>query len=243
MKLDVLFFAAHPDDVELGCAGTILKMTQEGKKVGIIDLTRGELGSRGTPEGRMEEALDAGNVMGLSARHNLGFRDGFFPDDEAHRLAVIIMIRKYRPDVVIANAPEDRHPDHGRGSKLVRDAAYLSGLRKIETKLEDAPQEAWRPKSIFFYIQDFSHKPAFVVDITPYWEQKKEAIRAFKSQFYTESQDENQPQTYISGESFFNFLEGRARHIGHQAGYEMGEGYLCETPIGVTDLTQLNMGW
>lgn len=243
MKLDVLFFAAHPDDVELGCAGTICKLTSEGKQVGIIDLTQGELGSRGTPETRMEEALEAGKIMGLSVRHNLGFRDGFFVSDEAHQLAVVKMIRKYRPDVVIANVPHDRHPDHGKGSKLVRDAAFLAGLRKIETKLDEKEQEAWRPRSVFFYIQDFYHQPSFVVDITPFWEQKKQAILAYKSQFFSESQNGDEPQTYISSASFWHFLEGRSRNIGHLAGYELGEGYLCETPLGVDQLTDLRMGW
>ena len=243
MKLDVLFFSAHPDDVELGCAGTILKLTAQGKKVGIIDLTKGELGSRGTPELRMEEALAAGEIMGLSVRHNLGFRDGFFRDDEAHKMPIIQLIRKYQPDVVIANVPEDRHPDHGRGSKLVRDAAFLSGLRKIETQLDGEDQEAWRPKSIFYYIQDFDHTPSFVVDITGLWDKKIEAVLAYKSQFFTESQDQDEPQTYISSAGFLKFLEGRSRNIGHLAGYDLGEGYLCETPLGISDLTALSMGF
>ncbi len=243
MKLDLLVFAAHPDDAELGCSGTICKLSAQGKKVGIIDLTRGELGSRGTPELRMEEALAAGEVMGLAARHNLGFRDGFFAHDEAHQMAVIRMIRKFRPEVVIANVPEDRHPDHGRGSKLVRDAVFLAGLRKIETELDDETQEAWRPKSLFYYIQDYYHKPSFVVDITPFWDQKKQAIQAFASQFYAPHLQNNEPQTYISSEGFWHFLEGRAREIGHQAGFVMGEGFLCETTLGVESPLDLSMGW
>lgn len=245
MKLDALFFAAHPDDVELGCAGSIIKMTSEGKKVGVIDLTQGELGSRGTPEGRLEEALEAGRLMGLSVRHNLSFRDGFFKDEEGHRIAILKMIRKYQPDVVIANSPEDRHPDHGRASKMVRDAAFLSGLHKIETSLDNEEQKPWRPKNIFYYIQDFYHQPDFVIDITGLWDQKVQAIQAFASQFFSDKNKraDGEPQTYISGQSFIRFLEGRARNIGHLAGYEMGEGYLCETPIGVPSLTDLDMGW
>ncbi|MDP5169335.1 MAG: bacillithiol biosynthesis deacetylase BshB1 [Bacteroidia bacterium] len=243
MKLDLLVFAAHPDDAELGCSGTILKLVAAGKKVGIVDLTKGELGSRGTPELRMEEALAAGNIMGLSARNNLGFRDGFFTHDEAHLMAVVQMVRKYRPDTIFANVPEDRHPDHGRGSKLVRDAVFLSGLRKIETKLDGEEQEAWRPKNLFYYIQDYYHKPDFVVDITPYWEQKKDAIKAFGSQFFNPDQNQDEPQTYISSQGFWDFLEGRARDVGHLVGYELGEGFLCETPIGVEDPLELRMGW
>ncbi len=243
MKLDILYFAAHPDDVELGCAGTILKQTSEGKKVGIIDLTKGELGSRGNPELRMEEALQAGQVLSLSVRHNLGFRDGFFVDDEAHRMAVIQMIRKYRPDVVVANVPDDRHPDHGRASKLVRDAAFLSGLVKIETELDEEEQEAWRPNNVFYYIQDFYHTPSFVVDITGLWEKKVQAVLAFKSQFFSGDSNDEEPQTYISSSGFLSFLEGRARNIGHLAGYELGEGFISETPIGIQDMTNLSMGW
>ncbi|MEL6133184.1 MAG: bacillithiol biosynthesis deacetylase BshB1, partial [Bacteroidota bacterium] len=168
MKLDVLVFAAHPDDAELGVGGTLIKLVQQGKKVGVIDLTRGELGTRGSAELRDQEAQDAAQIMGISVRENLAFRDGFFVIDEAHQLAVIQKIRKYQPEIVIAGVPEDRHPDHGRGSKLVRDAAFLSGLRKIVTSERGMMQAAWRPKRIFFYIQDWSHTPDFVVDITPF---------------------------------------------------------------------------
>lgn len=235
MKLDVLVFAAHPDDAELGCAGTLLKLVEAGKKVGIVDLTKGDLGSRGTPELRVEEAQKAGEIIGLSARENLGFRDGFFVHDEAHQLAIISMIRKYQPEVLIANAPEDRHSDHGRGSKLVRDAAFLSGLKKITTSHEGVLQEAWRPKRTFFYIQDYSLTPDFVVDITPFYEKKMEAIAAFASQFYNPEYQEAQQEgtTYISTPDFWNFLEARARNMGHMVGATFGEGFVCETPLKV----------
>jgi len=237
MKLDVLVFAVHPDDAELGCSGTILKMVAEGKKVGIIDLTRGELGSRGNAEIRAKEAAKAADILGLSARENLGFRDGFFVHDEAHQLAIIKVIRKYRPEIIFANAPSDRHPDHGRSSKLVRDAAFLSGLRRIETLHEGIAQEHWRPKRTFFYIQDYYLTPSFVVDISPYFEGKIASIRAYTSQFYNPESDE--PQTYISSLAFWNFIEARARHVGHLVGVDFGEGFISETPLKIGDPLRL----
>ena len=231
MKLDVLAFGAHPDDIEIGCGGTIAKLISEGKKVGVIDLTRGELGSRGSAELRDQEAQDSAKIFGLSARENLAFRDGFFVQDEAHQLAIIRKIRKYRPDLVIANAPSDRHPDHGKGSKLVRDAAFLSGLRKIETEEDGEPQEHWRPKRLFFYVQDYSLQPDFVVDITPFIETKVKALEAFKSQFFNPNSQE--PLTYISTRDFWDFLDARARNMGHLVGATYGEGFISETPIKV----------
>ncbi|RMG72095.1 MAG: bacillithiol biosynthesis deacetylase BshB1 [Bacteroidetes bacterium] len=234
MKLDVLVFAAHPDDAELGAAGTIIKLTQAGKKVGIVDLTQGELGSRGTPELRLAEAAEAGRLMGISARENLGFRDGFFVDDEAHRRAVIRMVRRYRPELIIANAPSDRHPDHGRGSHVVREAAFLSGLRKIETEWEGQPQAAWRPKNIFYYIQDRYLTPSFIVDITPHWAQKRAAIAAFGSQFFVPGQSQpDGPATHISSENFWHFLEARARTLGHVIGVPFAEGFVSDIPLEV----------
>lgn len=232
-KLDVLVFASHPDDAELGCAGTILKLVHQGKKIGIVDLTRGELGSRGSAEIRDEEAHNAAQLMGLSVRQNLGFRDGFFQHDETHQLAIIRLIRAYQPEVVIGNAPIDRHPDHGRGSKLVRDACFYSGLIKVETHFEDQSQEPWRPKRTCFYIQDYSLEPDFVVDISAYFELKKQVIAAFQSQFNVpvKSDEPNETDTYISSPDFWHFLEGRSRNMGHMIGATFGEGFISEIPI------------
>lgn len=231
MKLDVLVFAAHPDDAELGCSGTIFKLIDHGFRVGVVDLTRGELGSRGSAELRDEEAKEASKIMGLSARENLGFRDGFFVQDEAHMLEVVKRVRKYQPDLVIANAPSDRHPDHGKGSKLVRDALFLSGLVKIPTKLDGVAQEPWRPQKFCFYIQDYALEPDFVIDVTPYWEKKCEAIRAFKSQFFNPSRKSDEPETYISSQGFWDFLDARAKDMGHRAGAIYGEGFISEIPL------------
>ncbi|MEL6676050.1 MAG: bacillithiol biosynthesis deacetylase BshB1 [Bacteroidota bacterium] len=239
MKLDVLAFAAHPDDVELACSGTICKLVSEGKKVGVVDLTRGELGSRGSAELRDQEAAEAAKIMGLSVRENLRFRDGFFKNDEAHQLAIIRMIRRYQPELILINAPADRHPDHGRGSAVVRDAAFLSGLRKIETEWEGVSQQAWRPKRHYFYIQDQSLTPDFVVDITDFFEQKNKAIQAYSSQFFVPSTDRDEPQTYISSQDFWHFLEARAREFGHRAGVRLGEGFISERPLLIRDITSL----
>ncbi|MEZ4826598.1 MAG: bacillithiol biosynthesis deacetylase BshB1 [Bacteroidia bacterium] len=237
MKLDILVFAAHPDDVELACAGTLIKMVANGKTAGIVDLTRGELGSRGSAEIRDAEAEAARQIMGIQVRENLRFRDGFFVQDEAHEMDIIRMVRKYQPEVVIANAPHDRHPDHGRASKLVRDAVFLSGLRKIETEYEGRPQTAWRPKRIFFYIQDHSLEPDFVVDITGYFEKKVETLKAFGSQFY--DPESKEPLTYISTPDFLPFIEARARIYGHMIGSTFGEGFISETPLKVNMPTDL----
>ncbi|MFK7925009.1 MAG: bacillithiol biosynthesis deacetylase BshB1 [Bacteroidia bacterium] len=232
MKLDLLIFAAHPDDAELACSGTIAKLVAEGKKVGIVDLTRGELGSRGSAELRDQEAADSSKIMGIHARENLRFRDGFFANDEAHKLAVAKKIRKFRPEIVIANAPFDRHPDHGRGSSLVREAFFLSGLRRIETFGEDGQaQEAYRPKRIFYYIQDHHLEPSFVVDITPFYDIKLASIKAFTSQFF--DPNSNEPKTYISSKDFWDFLEARARHMGHLVGATFGEGFISDTPLKI----------
>lgn len=232
MKLDVLFFAAHPDDVELGCGGTVLKLTQEGKKVGIIDLTRGELGSRGTPELREQEAAAAAKIMGVSVRENLAYRDGFFLNDEAHQLGIIRKIRQYQPEIVIGNAPYDRHPDHGRGAALVKEAYFKSGLQKIVTQDEAGQTQAhYRPKRFFHFIQDQYLDPSFVVDITPYMDQKMAAIRAYGSQFF--NPQHGAPSTYISTEDFWHFLEARARDMGHRVGVTFGEGYIHDNPLKI----------
>src|SRR5579871_6304460 len=197
-KLDILAIAVHPDDVELGCSGTLLMEKANGKRTGVVDLTRGELGTRGTPELRAQEAAKAAELLQLDVRENLGMADGFFRNDEAHQRLLIRAIRKYRPEIVLSNALEDRHPDHGRAGHLIRDASFLSGLRKVETT-DDAgnPQEQWRPKYIFHYIQDRYFEPNFVYDISPVFEAKLASIRAYSSQFHSSSYTADEPQTYI----------------------------------------------
>src|SRR5690554_1441841 len=194
-KLDLLVIAVHPDDAELGCAGTILKHIAEGKKVGVVDLTQGELGTRGTIETRYAEAEEASKILGLSVRENLKLRDGFFKNDEEHQLKVISAIRKYQPEIIIANAMEDRHPDHGRASNLVNDSVFLSGLRMIETHSNGVLQEPHRPNMLLHFIQDYYIKPDIVVDITPYWNQKLEAVQAYKTQFFNPTYKADEPQT------------------------------------------------
>lgn len=236
MKLDVLVMAPHPDDTELGAGGTIAKLVAAGKKVGILDLTRGEMGSRGSAELRDQEAARAAEILGVSVRENLAFRDAFFTHDEEHIREIIKVVRRYQPDLVIASAPEDRHPDHGRASKLIRDAVFLSGLRKIETEENGQPQDFWRPRRTFFFIQDYNLTPTFVIDITDHWETKKKAVLAYTSQFFAPGEYEaaaDEPETYISNPDFLNFVEGRARNTGHLIGATMGEGFISETPLGV----------
>lgn len=237
MKLDILIFAVHPDDAELGCSGTILKHIADGKKVGIVDLTRGELGTRGTAETRDVEAAESAKILGLHARENLGFRDGFFKNDEEHQLAVIRMIRKYQPEIILCNAIHDRHPDHGRAGDLVNDAVFLSGLMKIPTQLAGADQAAWRPRLLLQYIQDRYITPDIIVDITPFIETKILAIQAFKTQFYNENSDE--PDTYISTPEFLETVKGRSREFGKSIHGEFGEGFTCRKLLGVDNLFHL----
>jgi bacillithiol biosynthesis deacetylase BshB1 len=227
MKLDILVMAAHPDDAELSCAGTILKHIAAGKKVGIVDFTRGELGTRGTPEIRLQESAEATKILGLQARENLGIRDGFFRNDEETQLKLIEVIRKYQPEIVLANALEDRHPDHGKGAQLAIDACFLSGLRQIKTG--DLP--AWRPAQVYHYIQDRYLEPDFVIDISTHWDQKEAAIRAFKSQFFDPSSAE--PASYISSPDFLNFIQARAMEMGHKIGVKYGEGFQSQKTLEV----------
>jgi N-acetylglucosamine malate deacetylase 1 len=235
LKLDILVLAVHPDDAELGCSGTILSHIAQGYKVGLVDFTQGELGTRGSAEIRLKEAESAAKIMGLSARENLGFRDGFFKNDEAHQMRLIEIIRKYQPEIVLANAIEDRHPDHGRASKLTTEACFYSGLIKIVTFDENGQeQKAWRPKSLYHYIQDQYISPDFVIDITPFWDKKVEAIKAFKSQFYDPNNQE--APSYISSLDFFNFLEARSRSMGHPAGYTFAEGFTKSRVYGINNL-------
>lgn len=239
-KVDILVFAAHPDDAELACSGTILKHIQLGKKVAIVDLTAGELGTRGTAEIRAEESTEATKLLGLTARYNAGFADGFFESDKEHCLVLAKYIRHFQPEIVLCNAILDRHPDHGNASELASRACFLSGLRKIDTSWEGENQEAWRPKNVYHYIQDRYIEPDFIVDISAHWDRKLACVQAFKSQFYSPGTTENnEPQTYISGKSFLLSIESRARQFGHAIGVEYGEGFTKEKQIGVTDLFDL----
>jgi len=237
MKLDILAFGAHPDDVELGCAGTTLKEVSLGKKVGIVDLTRGELGTRGTAETRDQEAKDAAKILGVAVRENLEMRDGFFVNDEKHQLEVIKMIRKYKPEIVLCNAIDDRHIDHGKGSKLVSDACFLSGLMKIETSIDGEKQEAWRPKIVYHYIQWKNITPDFVVDITGFEKKKVEAISAYKTQFYDPNSKE--PATPITSKNFFESLNYRAQDLGRLVGKDFAEGFTVERCLAVNSLENL----
>ena len=230
MKLDILAFGAHPDDIELGCAGTLLVEKLNGKKIGIIDLTRGELGTRGTAEIREQEAADGAKILGVDVRENLEFADGFFINDETHQRRIIQIIRKYQPEVILCNAPEDRHPDHGKASQLVEDALFLSGLRKIETYDGTELQKDWRPTYLFNYIQDRYLKPDFVLDISAVMEQKIASIRAYKTQF--DNADTNEPQTYISTPDFLDSIIYRAKMFGKMIGVQYAEGYISKKMIG-----------
>jgi bacillithiol biosynthesis deacetylase BshB1 len=237
MKLDILVFAVHPDDAELGCSGTILKHIAAGKKVGIVDLTRGELGTRGTAETRDVEAKDSASILGLHVRENLGIRDGFFQNDEAHQLKVIQMIRKYQPEIILSNALRDRHPDHGRASDLVHDSIFLSGLLKIKTTLDGLEQEPWRPRLNLNYIQDMYIEPDIIVDITPFVDGKIASIKAFKTQFY--NPDHHEAETYISSPEFFESVLARAREFGKSIGATFGEGFTSRKLLGVDNLFDL----
>ena len=237
MKLDILAFGAHPDDVELGCGATIAKEVSLGKKVGIIDLTRGELGTRGSAELRMIEAKNAAKIMGVSVRENLGFADGFFINDKEHQLEIIKMIRKYKPEIVLCNAIDDRHIDHGKGSKLVSDACFLSGLVKIETTEEDKQQEKWRPKLVYHYQQWKNLESDFVVDVTGFIDAKTAAVLAYSSQFYDPKSTE--PESPITSKNFIESINYRARDLGRLIGVEYAEGFTSERYVAVENLSKL----
>ncbi len=238
MKIDVLALGAHPDDVEMSCSGTLLAAAAAGKKIAVVDFTRGELGTRGTPATRATEAAAASLVLGLSARENLGLPDGFFRNDREHQLPLIAAIRRYQPDVVLCNAIHDRHPDHGRAAQLAADACFLAGLRMIETRGADGqPQAPWRPKNVYHYIQDRAIAPAFVVDITAHWPQKWASIQAYGTQFFNPAS--SGPATYLSNLEFSKFMEARAREFGHMIGVEFGEGFTVPRPVGVRGVSEL----
>ena len=237
MKLDILAIGSHPDDVELSCSGTIAKEVDRGKKVGILDLTRGELGTRGTAETRDKEAKNAAEILGVSVRENLEFSDAFFINNTAHQLEIIKILRKYRPEIVLCNAVDDRHIDHGKGAKLTSDACFLSGLRKIETIYDGESQQAWRPKHVYHYIQWKNLKPDVVVDISGYIDKKMESVKAYKSQFFDESSKE--PQTPISSSNFLESITYRARDLGRLINTEHAEGYTVERYPAVDSIFDL----
>jgi len=238
MKLDLLVMTVHPDDAELGAGGTIAKYVAEGKKVGIIDLTRGELGTRGTAITRAAEAVDAARILGVAVRENLELRDGFFQNVEESQLIVIKAIRKYQPEIIITNAFDDRHPDHGRASKLVNDAIFLSGLRRIETIFEDQLQEPHRPRLQLQLIQDKYIQPDILLDVTDYWNIKEQSIAAYKTQFNS-SNEEDGPQTYISTPEFLEYTRGRGREFGRNIQVSYAEGFTARKILGISDIFDL----
>lgn len=240
IKLDILAIGVHPDDIELSCAGILIKEVQNGKKVGIVDLTQGELGTRGTAETRKFEAEAAAKIMGIHVRENLKMRDGFFKNDEAHQLQLIQTIRKYQPEIVIGNVLSDRHPDHGRAGALINDACFLSGLRKIETyDMLGNQQEKWRPKYCFQYIQDWYHEPDMIIDISDVFDIKMKAIEAYQTQFFSNHQNKDEPQTYISTSSFKESIIANSLLMGKKIGVHYGEGLLSTKKLGFNNLSGL----
>jgi bacillithiol biosynthesis deacetylase BshB1 len=238
MKIDILAFAVHPDDAELSCSGTLLKHKSQGKKIGIIDLTRGELGSRGTAETRDSEAKESAKILGLDVRENLRMRDGFFKNDEEHQLQIITKIRQYQPEIILINALHDRHPDHGKASLLLCDSAFLSGLPKINTTLNGEAQSAWRPRLILQYIQDAYIQPDILVDISEFWDTKMKSIKAYKTQFFNPDVDEEH-ETYISSPEFVHVIEARAREFGKHIGAVFAEGFTSKKLLGVDNLFEI----
>jgi bacillithiol biosynthesis deacetylase BshB1 len=237
MKLHVLAIAAHPDDTELSCSGTLLKHISLGYNCGVLDLTSGELGTRGSAELRLEEAANAAKILGLQVRDNLKMADGFFKNDQQHQLEIIKKIRQYQPDLVLCNAITDRHPDHGRAAQLASEACFYSGLRRVQTQLNGQEQQPWRPKAVYHYIQDKQLKPDLVVDVTEFVEKKMEAIQAFKSQFY--NPDSKEPESPISVRNFLEVVKAKMSVFGRDAGFEYAEGFTVERTPGVTDLFKL----
>ena len=237
MQLDILAIGAHPDDVELGCGATIAKEISLGKKVGILDLTRGELGTRGTADIRDKEASNAAKILGVAIRENLAFADGFFVNDEKHQLEIIKVIRKYKPAIVLCNAVDDRHIDHPKGSKLASDACFLSGLMKIKTELNGVEQEAWRPKQVYHYIQWKNIEPDFVVDVTGFIETKMDAVKEYGTQFYNPNSEE--PSSPISSKNFLASVAYRAQDLGRLIGTEYAEGFTTERYTAVNSFDNL----
>lgn len=237
MKLDILVLAAHPDDAEISCGATIAKHISLGYKVGIVDLTKGELGTRGTPEVREKEAAEAGRILKVLVRENLELRDGFFQKSEQEKLKVVQAIRKYQPEIILANAVYDRHPDHGRASELIEESVFLSGLVKIDTQFNGVPQKTWKPKVVYHFIQSQYIQPDLVVDVSDFWETKMESLRAFKSQFYDPTSKE--PETFISNPGFMKLIESRGQELGYGIGVKYGEGFTTSRNVGVKNLFDL----
>jgi len=237
LKLHILAIAVHPDDVELSCAGTLIKHIIMGQTVGILDLTRGELGTRGTPELRIKEANDAAKIMGVHVRVNAGMADGFFRNDEAHQRRIIAYLRHFQPDIVIANSLEDRHPDHGRAGRLIADSCFYSGLMKIETEWESKAQQAWRPRRVYHMVQDRQVQPTFAVDISSVHAQKMAAIRCFSSQFH--SPDSDEPLTYIATQDFMHNIEHRDALVGKRIGVQYAEPFVSENLPGIGNLDDI----
>ena len=238
MKVDILAFGAHPDDVELSCSGTIVKHVSLGKKVAVIDLTRGELGTRGNADLRMKEAQASSTIMGIHYRECLGMKDGFFQNDERHQLLVVEMIRKYQPEVVLCNATSDRHPDHARAGKLVADSCFLSGLTKVETKHEGNVQNPWRPGAVYHYVQDRFIHPDFVIDISDFVEKKRQSILAYGSQFY--KPESTEPETPISSPEFLEYINAKMSVFGRPIGARYAEAFCVERTPGVSTLFDLH---
>jgi bacillithiol biosynthesis deacetylase BshB1 len=240
MKLDILAIGVHPDDIELGCSGTLINEINRGKKVGILDLTQGELGTRGTVETRHEEAANAARIIGAVIRENLKMRDGFFRNDEAHQIQLIESIRHYQPEIIIGNILHDRHPDHGRAGHLISDAAFLSGLAKVETKDKDGTvQKKWRPKYFLQYMQDWYHEPDLLIDISEVFEQRMKSIEAYSTQFFTSAGNHDGPQTYISTPDFLDSVIARSRMLGKRIGVKFAEGFITDKKIGIKNLDAL----
>lgn len=240
MKLDILAIGVHPDDVELGCSGALIKEIQSGKKAGIIDLTEGELGTRGTVQTRYTEAASAAKIMGALVRENLKMRDGFFKNDEDHQLQLVKTIRKYQPDIILGNVLQDRHPDHGRAGHLIKDACFLSGLAKIETKDDDGQaQEKWRPRYFFQYMQDWYHEPDLLIDISDVIDIKMQAIDAYTTQFFTTESAEEGPQTYISTPDFRESVLARCRMMGKRIGVKYAEAFMSDKQVGLQNFGAL----
>ena len=240
MKLDILAIGVHPDDVELGCSGTLINEIKNGKSAGIVDLTQGELGTRGTVETRYHEAAQAAMIIGAQLRENLKMRDGFFKNDEEHQLKLIHAIRKYQPEIIIGNILHDRHPDHGRAGHLISDACFLSGLAKVETRDENGNmQQKWRPKYFLQYMQDWFHEPDILIDISDVFEQRMKSIEAYSTQFYNTTTGNDGPQTYISTPDFIDSVIARARMLGKRIGVKYAEGFISEKKIGIRNLDAL----
>lgn len=240
MKLDILAIGVHPDDVELGCSGALINELKNGKKAGILDLTLGELGTRGNSETRSAESKNAAEIIGVSVRENLKMRDGFFRNDEEHQLKLIASIRKFQPEIVFANVLDDRHPDHGRAGRLIADACFLSGLVKIETLDEKGwPQGKWRPKYILHYIQDWYHEPDLIIDVSDSFAQKMKSVEAYTTQFHVSGKAQEGLQTYISTPDFLESVIARARMLGKRIGVKYGEGFISQKKIGIRNTDAL----